>query len=188
MTGSGATLAPVVAVVGPSGVGKDSVMEAVRAAYPGAELVRRVTTRPPEAGGEDYIPVTEAVFEDLRGQGGFALHWGAHGLQYGIPVEIDAQRARASAVLVNLSRGVLREAEERFGDLIVISLTAPAEVLAQRLRARGRETAQSQADRLGRAALDLPDGLRQVHQIDNSGPLAQTVQAVLTALPPAVRA
>lgn len=178
-------LAPVVAVVGPSGVGKDSVMDAVCAASPGVQLVRRVTTRAPEAGGEDYTPVTEARFAAMQASGAFALSWGAHGLQYGIPVAIDAQRTQASAVLVNLSRSVLREAQDRFGTLIVISLTAPSEVLAQRLQARGRETAQSQADRLNRAVQDLPGGLRHVHQIDNSGPLDQTVQAVLSVVRPA---
>lgn len=184
MTGVGAALAPVVAVVGPSGVGKDSVMGAVCAARPDIELVRRVITRAPEAGGEVYSPVSEPEFLDMQGQGAFALSWAAHGLHYGIPVSIDLQRTRAAAVLVNLSRSVLHQAQDRFGDLIVISLTVPQAVLAQRLQARGRETADVQADRLSRAGLALPEGLRQVHQIDNSGALEQTVQAVLSVLPP----
>ena len=42
---------PVIAVVGPSGVGKDSLMEALRQADPSIKLMRRVITRAPEAGG-----------------------------------------------------------------------------------------------------------------------------------------
>ena len=39
------------AVVGPSGAGKDSLMYAARSRLPEVHLVRRVITRPEEAGG-----------------------------------------------------------------------------------------------------------------------------------------
>ena len=45
--------AHVIGVVGPSGVGKDTVMHALAAAQPGIKLARRVITRPVEAGGEE---------------------------------------------------------------------------------------------------------------------------------------
>ena len=67
---------------------------------------------------------------------------------------------------------------------MVLSLTADAALLARRLSDRGRESAQDRAQRLDRAALDLPQGLQHVIEIDNSGPLDQTLTAILARLQP----
>ena len=48
----------LIAVVGPSGVGKDSVMAGLHGAIPDLHLVRRVITRAPDLGGEDYDAVS----------------------------------------------------------------------------------------------------------------------------------
>lgn len=172
-----------IAVVGPSGVGKDSVMAALAARDARFAVVRRMITRPDEAGGEDHTSVTEAEFDRIENAGGFALSWRAHGLRYGIPSTVKDDIARGRDVLVNLSRAVLGAAQARFDRFAVLSLTAPVEVLAQRLAGRGRETADQIADRLRRAASPLPKGL-PVIQIENAGPLDQTVDEILTRLQP----
>ncbi|MDF1715901.1 MAG: phosphonate metabolism protein/1,5-bisphosphokinase (PRPP-forming) PhnN [Antarcticimicrobium sp.] len=179
-----APFAPIIAVVGPSGVGKDSVMAALAARDPGFRIQRRVITRPEDAGGEAFTGVTPEVFAQMAAAGAFALHWQAHGLSYGIPVEVYDLRRGARAVLVNLSRGVLRAAQDRFGSLIVLSLIAAPEVLAGRLAARGREDAADRARRLDRAGAPLPEGLRRVIEVDNSGPIEVTVDTVLARLQP----
>lgn len=183
---NGATPArgPVIAIVGPSGVGKDSVMSALAQADPRLRQMRRVITRAPEAGGETYQPVTEAQFAALVAQDRFVLHWQAHGLHYGIARDIEELRQGASAVLVNLSRAVLPDAEQAFDDFRVIALRADPQVLAQRLAGRGREGAEEVARRLARAPLALPEGLRQVFWVDNSGALEDAVtqvQAIIQA-------
>jgi ribose 1,5-bisphosphokinase len=180
----GAQKGPVIAVVGPSGVGKDSLMTALQQADPGVLLMRRVITRAPEAGGEDYTAVSEAEFEALVQDGVFALHWAAHGLHYGILKEIETLRHGASGVLVNLSRGVLLEAQATFDDFRVLSVTARPEVLAARLAARGREDAAEVQRRLARAVKPLPAGLAEVHEIDNSGDLSAAVTTALSVLQP----
>ncbi|MFP3383527.1 phosphonate metabolism protein/1,5-bisphosphokinase (PRPP-forming) PhnN [Tritonibacter sp. SIMBA_163] len=175
---------PVIAVVGPSGVGKDSVMSGLAVADPRLRSMRRVITRAPDAGGEDYQPVSEPEFEALVLVDVFALHWRAHGLRYGIPRDIEKLRIGASGVLVNLSRAVLLQAQEVFDDFRVISVTADPEVLAQRLAGRGREDAEEVQRRLARASLALPDGLRQVYEVDNSGALCAAIvqaQAIIQA-------
>jgi len=177
-------IAPVIAVVGPSGVGKDSVMQALTERDPGFLIQNRVITRPQEAGGEDFTGVTPEVFARMQAEGAFAMSWQAHGLWYGIPAEVYDLRKGARAVLVNLSRAVLSEAQARFGDLIVLSLTAAPEVLAERLAARGREDAADRARRLQRAGAALPEGLRRVVEVDNSGSLEATVDTVLARLQP----
>ncbi|MEL6451180.1 MAG: phosphonate metabolism protein/1,5-bisphosphokinase (PRPP-forming) PhnN [Pseudomonadota bacterium] len=173
----------LIAVVGPSGVGKDTVMQAIAAADPRLGLVRRVITRPSDAGGEDFDGVTVPTFEARKAAGDFALSWGAHGLFYGIPAAIDADLAAGRDLLANLSRGALRQARARFPGLVVLSLTADPAVLAARLAARGREDADDIARRLARAGSGLPDGIDAV-EIDNSGDLARTVATALAALYP----
>ena len=173
----------LIAVVGPSGVGKDTVMEALAQADPRLGLVRRVITRPSAAGGEVFEGVSVDEFEARRAAGAFALHWGAHGLFYGVPVDVDRDLAAGRDMLVNLSRGVLVEAAARFPGLVTIALTATPDVLAARLAARGREDAYEIKRRLARAASGLPDDVVAI-SIDNSGNLETTVQTALSALYP----
>lgn len=176
---------PVIAVVGPSGVGKDSIMEALATDDPRLCLMRRVVTRAPEAGGEDYDAVSEDAFSELVQAGHFALHWHAHGLHYGIPLAIEDLRAQGQGVLVNLSRAVLATAQEVFSDLIVLSVTADPEILAERLSKRGREDSAEVQRRLARAGQPLPAGLLRLHEIDNSGDLGLAVAQARAAIYPA---
>ncbi len=176
------TLATVIAVVGPSGVGKDSVMEALAERGHNLQLVRRVITRPMGEDGEDFKRATERDFDADLAAGGFLLHWSAHGMRYGIPAAIHNQRRLARGLLVNLSRSVLLDAQEMFDDFVVVSLTASPEVLAMRLNTRARESAEDRQRRLDRARLKLPEGLRRVIEVDNSGALDQTVANILAWL------
>ncbi|WP_090215673.1 phosphonate metabolism protein/1,5-bisphosphokinase (PRPP-forming) PhnN [Epibacterium ulvae] len=178
-------LGPVIAVVGPSGVGKDSLMLALAQAEPRLSLLKRVITRTPDAGGEEYQAVSEAVFQDLQETGAFALHWQAHGLYYGLPAaDLQRQRCEGGGVLVNFSRAVLLEAQALFDPFVVFSVTATPDVLAARLKMRDRETKSEQLLRLARATKPLPDGLLQVIEIDNSGSLDAAVMAAQHALYP----
>jgi phosphonate metabolism protein PhnN/1,5-bisphosphokinase (PRPP-forming) len=138
----------LVLVVGPSGAGKDTLLDLAQRVLAGDarfRFVRRVITRPADAGGEEHEPVSEAEFA-LRE---FALSWQAHGLRYGIPADVAGDVARGVVVVANVSRAVVAEAATRF-PVRVIEITAPADVLATRLTARGRETAGDIAARLSR--------------------------------------
>ncbi|TCO73045.1 phosphonate metabolism protein/1,5-bisphosphokinase (PRPP-forming) PhnN [Rhodovulum euryhalinum] len=171
------------ALVGPSGVGKDTLLAAVQARRPDLHIARRVITRPPGAGGERFDAVTEAAFEQLLEAGGFALHWRAHGLCYGIPAMIDGVLAEGRDVVFNGSRAVLAEAAARYPGIRVLHVTACPETLARRLAGRGRESDADIAARLGRADYVLPEGL-PVTAIANDGPLDEAVAALLAALQP----
>lgn len=172
------------AVVGPSGAGKDSLMYAARSRLPEVHLVRRVITRPEEAGGENFEGVSVTEFDRRLADGAFALHWHAHGLRYGIPSEVHELVGAGRLVLFNCSRAMLTDAAQVFPDqLRVIHLSARREILAQRLAARGRETAADVEKRLDRARLPLPAGLNVI-EIDNSGALEDAVDRFLRALQP----
>lgn len=171
------------AIVGPSGVGKDTLMRAAARRLPGLRLVRRVITRSAEAGGEDFESTSEADFARRLARGDFILHWQAHGLSYGIPADVLDFLKAGRPALFNGSRAMLAEAKAQFPALEAIHVTARPEILAARLAARGRESAEEIAARLARAKIGLPPGIKAI-EIDNSGPLETAVEALVAALQP----
>jgi len=173
----------LIPVVGPSGAGKDTLIDAARVARPDIFFPTRVITRPETAGGEIFNGVDTAVFEQMMGNGDFAFHWQAHGLSYGILVEIIARLKNGQTVMFNGSRGIINEARARFKNLKVMVVTAPEDVLAKRLATRGREDENDIKNRLERAAYALPKG-RDVTIVWNDIPLAYSSAKFLAALPP----
>lgn len=143
----------LVLVVGPSGAGKDALIGGVKAACAGDPSVvfpRRVVTRQ----GSVHEPNETLSAEDFARaatQGAFALHWQAHGLHYGVRREIETDLAAGRTVVVNVSRTVVAQARAAYADVTVVLITAPPEVLLQRLSARNRDSDGRLADRLNRA-------------------------------------
>ncbi len=170
-------------VIGPSGVGKDSLIDAARAKRPDILFARRVITRPAESGGEDHVAMTQKAFDDADASGAFALSWRAHGLAYGIPASIEDALLQGRHVIANGSRRSLEKVRANFPKRRLLLVTASHEALAERLAARGRETADSIAERL-RGAEQFEVSGADVITIDNGGSLAMGASAFLAALAP----
>lgn len=171
-------------LMGPSGSGKDSLLNAARErlAERGCVIARRVITRSAEAVGEDAIGVSLAEFDQQEAVGAFALSWRANGLAYGIARQIDDWLAEGQDVLVNGSRGHLAQARQLYPELLGILLRVDIEVLRKRLLARGRETPEQIEQRLARNHLFLLPVVQKGEQLltlDNSGVLADTVERLL---------
>ncbi|MGB3388671.1 MAG: phosphonate metabolism protein/1,5-bisphosphokinase (PRPP-forming) PhnN [Pseudaminobacter sp.] len=160
-----------VAVVGPSGAGKDTVIAYARE-HLGEDgdvrFVRRVITRPCDGTSEHHDTLDEAAFAEAAAAGAFALTWEAHGLKYGIPADVDAAIAAGRIVIANGSRTALPALRARYENVVVVEVVARPEILAERLARRGRESRGEVLARLARAA-DLAIAGPGVVTIDNSG-------------------
>lgn len=165
-------------VMGPSGAGKDSFMQAVREHF-GARLLvaHRYITRAASAGGENHIELSEPEFSTRQALGLFALSWAANGHHYAVGREIESWLAAGLDVMVNGSREYLPQAQARFAErLVPVMICVDSETLGRRLRARGRESEADITRRLERASaliLALPAG---AWRLDNSGALSDTLR------------
>lgn len=158
-------LGVLVLVVGPSGAGKDTLIRLASqdlAPDPRFLFVRRVVTRDASR-WEDHDTLPPEAFEIARQRGDFVLWWAAHGLHYGIADDVSEAIRRGSVAVCNASRGVVAVAKDKFTNVRVVLVTVPADVLAERLKLRGRESGF--ADRLDRKAPQVSADL----VIDNSG-------------------
>jgi phosphonate metabolism protein PhnN/1,5-bisphosphokinase (PRPP-forming) len=176
----------LVLVFGPSGAGKDSVLEAA-AASPAAERLvfcRREITRPADAGGEAHVPVTWPEFAARRAAGAYLLAWEANGNGYGIPAHCAADLVAGRVVVASVSRTVLAAAGTLGVPVTALRITAPVAVLAERLARRGRESEAEIAARLARAPMPEPASGIAIAEIVNDGPLQQAVARFLALVQP----
>jgi thymidine phosphorylase len=171
-------------VVGPSGAGKDSLIEGARAHLGDTGryvFARRTITRPTGAPGEDHNGVTEAQFNSSVSAGDFLITWEAHGLSYGLPADLLAALNDGCNVIANGSRKMIRELAGRVPRLIVVEVTASTDVLAARIMARGRETALEARARVMRQVEPLPVDIETI-RVNNDGALEQGISAFVHAL------
>jgi ribose 1,5-bisphosphokinase len=146
----------LILVVGPSGAGKDTLLGLARAACAGDDSIvfaRRVVTR--EASSfEDNEQLSGYDFLAAVGRGEFAMHWEAHGHHYGLPRTINDDIRAGRTVVANVSRTVIASMRRMYANVVVIAITAPAEVLEQRLAMRARASDGALQDRLARNVAD----------------------------------
>lgn len=174
----------MVLVVGPSGAGKDTLMAALKDRLKNNDSVvfaRRAVTRDADAGSEDHDTLSRSDFETLVSAGKVALSWEAHGLGYVVPQSYDRVIRDGKTVIANGSRKVLQEASDKYETAIVLLITAPVEILAERLAARGRETREDIEARLKRADLE-PDNVDNLVRIENTGTPEEGVADMVRAL------
>lgn len=172
----------LVLVVGASGAGKDTLIDAARAALEGDgrfRFVSRVVTRPVIEGGEKHESVTEAEFDRRAEAGHLALQWRAHGLRYGLPGSIAADLKDGRVVVANVSRATIPQLAQRFR-VHVVEVTAPPQLRASRLVARGREDADDLARRLARSIL-LPLPVER-DTIENTGTVEEGARRLVAVL------
>jgi ribose 1,5-bisphosphokinase len=130
----------LILVVGPSGAGKDTLLGLAKAACADDSniiLPRRIITRQASA-SEDNEEVTAGTFEAALARDEYAMHWQAHGHRYALSRAIDDDIRAGRTVVANVSRTVIVAMRRAYAQVVVVSITAPPNVLAERLAMRGR--------------------------------------------------
>lgn len=172
-------MARLVAVMGPSGVGKDTLIAYARARSDPARVLfaHRYITRPIEAGGENHVALSADEFAARRAAGLFALAWESHGLSYALGSELDLWLGNGFTVVANVARAAWSEVARRYPGAAGVLVTAAPEVLAARLAGRGRESAAAIAERLAREVA-LPEDAA-IRRLDNSGAIEAAGEKLL---------
>jgi len=174
----------MIAVVGPSGSGKDTIMRACMEVFSDDSdvyWVKRVITRERDASREDHDSVSEEQFEKMSVNGDFAVQWQAHGLSYGVPAdEVHKQLGKDKVTIVNGSRAALPDFRNEFPRFKAVWINASDEVLKDRLNNRGTESADAVRQRLGRSISVTPD--KDDLLIDNSGQIDESVEQLINLI------
>jgi guanylate kinase len=152
--------ARLVVLSGPSGVGKDSVIELIRARSPWVWLSVSVTTRPRrdyEVDGVHYNFATRAEFERMVA-GDQLLEWAEFaGNLYGTPrAPVEARLVAGIPVLLKIDLQGARQVRAAMPDALLVFLAPPSpEELKRRLIGRGTEDEETIRRRLEHADEEL---------------------------------
>ncbi|MEZ0326844.1 MAG: guanylate kinase [Fimbriimonas sp.] len=162
----------LVIISGPSGVGKDTLINAWKERNPLVERVVAYTTRDPRRGevdGVDYHFITRNRFYEMAEAGEFLEYKEVHDYYYATPSK-DMERLLSQgkvAVLKIDVQGALSVMSERANAIPVFLLPPNAEELERRIRERGTEDASTILKRLRNAHEEIALATRYPHQIVN---------------------
>jgi guanylate kinase len=142
-------------LAGPSGVGKGSVIAAVRRLHPEVWVSVSVTTRAPRPGetdGVEYHFVDSHRYDVLVAEGGLLEHAVYGGNGYGTPrAPVEEQLERGGNALLEIDLQGARQVKAAMPEAHLVFLAPPSfEELARRLTGRGTE-----ADELVRRRLEI---------------------------------
>ena len=145
---------------GPSGVGKGSVVAAVRRRYPQVWLSVSVTTRDPRPGevdGVHYRFVTAEEFARMVAAGDLLEHATYAGSSYGTPRRpVEEVLAAGGPALLEIELQGARQVRAAMPDAQLVFLAPPSfEELARRLTGRCTEDPERVRRRLDRARIEL---------------------------------
>ena len=186
LTEAGAPGALLVIVSGPSGVGKDSVIDEIRRVprEPDYHYVVTCTTRPRrsyEVDGVHYHFLTTEAFTALRDAGELLEANEVHGNWYGTP-RSDVRVALGSGhdVILKIDVQGAAEVKQRVPEALLIFLVPPSlEDLFQRLQSRATESADELDTRQRNAALELARQEDYDHVVVNeTGEIERTARRI----------
>jgi guanylate kinase len=190
----GAPGAILAIISGPSGVGKDTIIDVMRrheAERDGADertYVVTVTTRAPRNGevdGVDYHFVTRDEFLRLRAARGFLEANEVHGNWYGSPRDQVREALVAGRdVILKIDVQGAQVVKEQVSEALLIFVIPPSlETLFSRLRVRATESADELEIRQRNAAIELA---RQddydhvvINETDEVDSTAQRIEAII---------
>jgi guanylate kinase len=150
----------VFVVTGPSGVGKGTLISALRERHPEVALAVSATTRRPRPGeqnGVAYHFMTEADFDRGLAAGAFLEHATYAGRRYGtLREEVERKTRGDASVFLEIELQGARLIRAAMPESVAIFIAPPSlEALRERLRARGQDDPQGVERRLEIARAEL---------------------------------
>jgi guanylate kinase len=150
----------VFVITGPSGVGKGTLIRALRGRVPELELAVSATTRrarPGETQGVDYHFLSDAEFQRRVDAGDFVEHAEYSGRRYGtLRSELEARTAGGIPVLLEIEVQGARQVREAMPEALQIFIAPPSEeALRERLVGRGTDDPDQVEARLRVARAEL---------------------------------
>ncbi|MGH7763979.1 MAG: guanylate kinase [Candidatus Dormibacteraceae bacterium] len=142
----------LIVISGPSGVGKDTIIQRLLELDSNLKYSVSCTTRAPRPGevdGENYTFVTRERFEELAGQGVFLEHATYNGHLYGtLRSRVAQARHQGRDIVLKIEVKGAEQVREREPNGLFIFVIAPsAAELERRQKARNSETAKDMASR-----------------------------------------
>ncbi|MFO0616064.1 MAG: guanylate kinase [Polyangiaceae bacterium] len=144
----------------PSGAGKTTLTNMLRAAFPALRFSVSHTTRRPrpnEEDGREYHFVDRARFEAMVKDGAFAEHAEVHGNLYGTSLaEIRAAKHGSAGVIFDVDYQGARQIKAHFPEAVGVFILPPSLTeLERRLRGRGTEDEATTKRRLEAAKREI---------------------------------
>jgi len=166
----------IVLIIGPSGVGKDTLLKEARKSLNGSfNFINRYITRKP-CKSEDNFYLDEYAFEILKHNSFFISTWNAHRNYYGI-----AKKSIKNGInIISISRSKIKDFENLYDNVYTINITVSKENLKIRLENRARETDEEIKKRLNRNYPKIE--AKNLIEFDNSEKLEVTSKRFLDLL------
>ena len=174
----------LVVISGPSGVGKDAVLERLKQrSHPWHFLVTATTRpkRPGERDGEEYTFLDTARFQEMLARDQFLEHAEVYGHLYGVPrPQVEEAFQAGKDVIAKTDVQGARTLKAKMPQALLIFLAPPSmEELERRLRQRKSDAAADLDRRTATARQEMERQAEFDHVVVNhSGRLDETVTAI----------
>jgi guanylate kinase len=183
-------MAKVFVITGPSGVGKGTLIGALRERLPELELSTSATTRRPREGeedGRDYHFLTPEEFAARADANEFLEHAAYSGNRYGtLRSEVERRLAEGRSVVLEIEVQGARQVRQAIPEALAVFIAPPSlEGLRTRLVGRGTDTSEQVDARLRTAESELEAQPEFAHVVVNDrleDATRQLVEIVRSAL------
>lgn len=149
----------LLAISGPSGVGKGTLVKRLLAEDDNLIASVSCTTRAPREGetdGKDYFFIDKESFRQKIKEDGFLEYDEHFGNYYGTPLGFVQEKLREKSVILEIDVKGAMNAKRRIGETVTVFIAPPSkEALIERLRGRQSETEEQIATRVARAEYEL---------------------------------
>ena len=162
---SQAETSPLVVVIsGPSGAGKDTVIEAALALDPSLAKVATAKTRAPRPGeidGVHHVFLSDEEFDRWVAEGEFLEHVEIYGHRSGVPrAAVDRLLTEGRIPILRTDVAGARTLRAALDAPLLVFVTVPdVAALERRIRARGAETEREISARLAEAEAEMAESV-----------------------------